>query len=236
MRKPMIGVVPLYDGRKNSYWMLPGYMKGIEAVGGVPVMLPLTTDREVLCELTSRIDGLLLTGGHDVSPLLYGESVSDRCGEICGERDEMERVLLDLALEEDKPVLGICRGIQFLNVYLGGSLYQDLPSERPESVSHQMSPPYDRTVHEVRIERPSPLYSLLGKEKLGVNSYHHQAVKRLAPGLVSMAYSEDGLAEAVYLPDRKFVWAVQWHPELSYQTDENSRKILYKFVASAAAG
>lgn len=235
MKKPLIGVVPLYDGKRNSYWMLPGYMKGIEAAGGIPVMMPLTTDREVLRALMERFDGVLLTGGHDVSPLLYGEPVSDRCGEICDERDDMERILLDLALETDKTVLGICRGIQFLNVYLGGSLYQDLPSERPESVNHQMTAPYDRTIHGVRVERASPLYELLGKEELGVNSYHHQAVKCLAPGLVPMAYSEDGLVEAVYLPEKKFIWAVQWHPELSYRTDESSRKIIHKFVASAAA-
>ena len=131
-------------------------------------------------------------------------------------------------------MLGICRGIQFFNACLGGTLYQDLPTEHPSEVAHVMRPPYDQTVHSVALLPGTPLAALLGRAELGVNSYHHQAIKVLAPGLVEMARSEDGLVEAVYLPDKSFVWAVQWHPEFSFRTDENSRKIFSAFVAAAS--
>lgn len=231
--KPIIGVVPLYDDEKDSYWMLPGYMQGIEAAGGIPVMLPMTADDNALSQLVSLVDGILLTGGHDVSPALYGEEKSPACGESCAVRDEMEPKLLEFALAADKPVFGICRGIQLLNAALGGTLYQDLPTEYPSGVDHHMTPPYDRAVHTVRIVADTPLAALVGKETLGVNSYHHQAVKTLSDKLLPAAYSEDGLVEAAYMPDKRFVLAVQWHPEFSYRTDEDSQKLLAAFVAAA---
>lgn len=231
--KPLIGVVPLYDDEKESYWMLPGYMQGIEAAGGIPVMMPMTADNDTLSQLVTLVDGILLTGGHDVSPALYGEAKSTACGEPCVLRDEMEPKLLDLALAADKPVFGICRGIQLLNAALGGTLYQDLPTEYPSGVDHHMTPPYDRVVHSVRILPNTPLAALVGKETLGVNSYHHQAVKALSDKLLPAAYSEDGLVEAAYMPDKRFVLAVQWHPEFSYRTDADSKKLLAAFVAAA---
>lgn len=233
-RKPMIAVMPLYDSKKHSYWMLPGYIKGIEKAGGVPVMLPLTTDPEVIRQLIGSFDGFLLTGGQDVSPRLYGEKLSMLCGEICFERDEMERILIGEAIRHDKPILGICRGIQILNVVLGGSLYQDLPTEYPSNLEHHQTPPYDLPVHQVSIVPDSPLFSLLGRRSLAVNSYHHQAIKRLSNRLSAMAYAEDGLVEAVCLPSARFVWAVQWHPEFSYEREESSLAILRKFVRQAA--
>ena len=231
--KPLIGVVPLYDDEKNSYWMLPGYMQGIEAAGGIPVMLPMTADDDALSQLVTLVDGILLTGGHDVSPALYGEAKSPACGKPCVLRDEMEPKLLNLALAADKPVFGICRGIQLLNAALGGTLYQDLPTEYPSGVDHHMTPPYDRVVHSVRILPNTPLAALVGKETLGVNSYHHQAVKALSDKLRPAAYSEDGLVEAAYMPDKRFVLAVQWHPEFSFRTDADSKKLLAAFVAAA---
>ena len=144
----------------------------------------------------------------------------------------MERELLNRALEQDKPILGICRGLQFLNVVLGGTLYQDLPTEHPSEISHSMKPPYDRTAHTVHIWPMTPLASLLKKTELEVNSCHHQAIKSLAPGLVEMARSEDDLIEAVYLPGKTFVWAMQWHPEMSLQ-EESGRKIFEAFVKAS---
>ena len=133
---------------------------------------------------------------------------------------------------ERKPLLGICRGIQFLNVHLGGTLYQDLPAEHPSAANHHQTPPYDAPVHSVTLTAGSPLCALLGKDTLAVNSLHHQAIKTLAPGLAAMAVSEDGLTEAVCLPDKRFVWAVQWHPEFSFRVNEDSRKIFKAFVGA----
>lgn len=233
MKKPVIGLVPLVDIERESYWMLPGYMKGIEQAGGIPIMLPLTADETLLCQLTENIDGFLFTGGQDISPALYAQKTSLKCGQCCRERDEMEAVLFRLVYEQNKPLLGICRGIQSINVIMGGTLYQDLPSEHPSHVKHQQTPPYHTPVHSVEIVEKSPLYTLLQTKTLKVNSYHHQAVRRLAPKLAAMAFSEDGLVEAIYVPEKKFIWGIQWHPEFSYLADENSQKIFSEFITSA---
>ncbi len=229
-KKPVIGVIPLYDETKESIWMLPGYLEGLQTAGAIPVVLPLTAAKEDYVRLDEQIDGYLFTGGHDISPELYGEEKKKTCGSPCGMRDELEPYLYRMALTEDKPVLGICRGIQLINVLEGGTLYQDLPTEYETDVEHHMEPPYDRTVHSVDIISESPLYDLLGKSHMDVNSYHHQAVKTPGNGLKVMAVSEDGLVEAVYRPDKKFVWGVQWHPEFIYKRNDDARKILRKFV------
>lgn len=230
MNRPMIGVIPLVDLQRDSDWMLPGYLNGLLEAGGLPVMLPLTGDPSVLAQLAGRMDGFLFTGGQDVSPALYGEAPLPLCGECCPERDRMEEILLELAWKADKPLLGICRGIQLLNAALGGSLYQDLPAQLPSDVTHCQAAPYDVPVHTVCLEPDTPLHALLGKPEIEVNSYHHQGIKRLAPALRAMAHAPDGLVEAVYAPAKKYIWAVQWHPEFSYRRDRQSRKIFESFV------
>lgn len=236
MRKPMIGLVPLYDECKDSYWMLPGYMTGLTQAGAVPVMLPLTASEEDVVQLADALDGFLLTGGHDVDPELYGEEKRQVCGTLCMERDRLEVMLLEQVLKRNKPVFGICRGLQLLNVYLGGTLYQDLQTERPGSVEHRMKPPYDAVAHEVELAEDGLLMRITGQKRLGVNSCHHQGVKELAPELTVEAIAEDGLVEAVSMKGRGFAAAVQWHPEFSWQTDENSRKILGAFVEACRKG
>lgn len=233
MKKPLIGIVPLVDYDKESVWMLPGYMDGVTQAGGAPVILPLTDDAATLSQLVDTCDGILVTGGQDVSPALYGEAVRPECQELCPERDRMEQVLLELAFRADKPLFGICRGIQILNAALGGTLYQDLPAQHPSGVEHHMTPPYDRLGHTVSFPAGSPLEQVIGRRDMPVNSYHHQAIKDLASSLLPMAFTEDGIIEAVFMPDRKFVWAVQWHPEFCYKVDENSRKLFSAFVEAA---
>ena len=230
MSKPMIGILPLVDMERESYWMIPGYMKGIEAAGGIPVMLPLTTDYKIIQRLVENFDGFLLTGGQDVSPKLYGEEILSECGQINQQRDKMEQILIKQVIELDKPMLGICRGIQILNAVLGGTLYQDLPMQYSSEIDHHMTPPYDRVVHKVILNEETPLYSILNVKEIGVNSYHHQAIKDLSEKLEIAAVSEDGIIEGVYMPGKKFVLATQWHPELSYLKDENSMKIFNAFV------
>ncbi len=232
MNRPLIGVVPLVDYERQSYWMLPGYMKALEEAGAIPVTLPLTAVGEILEQIAAAIDGLLLTGGQDVSPSLYGEQPTPLCGETCKERDDMETTLLSIALRRDTPVFGICRGIQLINAFLGGTLYQDLPTEHPSAVEHHQSAPYDRSVHSVSIVKGTPLDELLNVDTLKVNSYHHQAIKRVAPQLTTMAVSTDGIVEAVYHPGSKFLWAVQWHPEFSYKVEPSSRKLFGRFVSA----
>ncbi|MCD8035924.1 MAG: gamma-glutamyl-gamma-aminobutyrate hydrolase family protein [Clostridiales bacterium] len=227
--KPMIGVMPLYDETKESIWMLPGYMDGIYEAGGIPVILPFGINAEDLAKIDETIDGYLFTGGHDINPKLYSEE-NRSCGVTLENRDSLEKLVFEKAYAEDKPILGICRGLQIINVFLGGTLYQDLPTERPTNIHHVMTKPYDGTAHYVDIVKGSKLHDLLGRDTLGVNSLHHQAVKELAPKLAVMAASEDELIEAFEEPAKRYLWAVQWHPEFSYKTDESSRKIFKSFV------
>lgn len=228
--RPVIGLIPLYDDEKESYWMLPGYMKVLEKCGALPIMLPLTSDEEELGEVLDLCQGLLLTGGHDVGPSVYNEKARAACGIPCDARDKMEGYLLDKALEKDIPVFGICRGIQFINAYLGGSLYQDLPTEYESTVEHHMEPPYDRGIHRVEVLPETRLSEIIGEGMHDVNSYHHQAVKDVAPCLEVMAVSEDGLVEAVAVKNKKFAIGVQWHPEFSYEKNQESVKLVQAFV------
>ena len=232
MTKPIVGVMPLWDDEKESLWMLPEYFDGILTNGGIPIMLPLTDDKVILEQAAEMCDGFLFTGGHDVSPNIYGEKPLDASVSSNKKRDDMELFILRKALESDKPVLGICRGIQFINAALGGTLYQDIPTQHPTGVEHHQKPPYNIPVHVVSVNMDSPLHKCLNTDKLHVNSYHHQAVKQIAPELKAMATSEDGLTEAVYMPGHRFIWGVQWHPEFSYATDENSKKIFKAFIDS----
>ena len=142
----------------------------------------------------------------------------------------MEVKVLQCAMDADKPVLGICRGIQLLNAALGGTLWQDLPTQHPSSVKHRQTAPYDKLTHPVTILPGTPLAETLGAEELMVNSYHHQAVRELAAPLKAMAVSPDGLVEAMQHPKHRFVWGVQWHPEFAWKSDPSSGMIFKAFV------
>lgn len=233
MSKPIIGVTPLWDEERQSVWMLPEYLDAIRTAGGIPVILPLIADDNDIHQLIVTVDGILHTGGPDVSPERYGET--DRTGLVktCPKRDTLEVMVLKEALHEDKPVLGICRGIQLLNAVLGGTLWQDLPSEHPSEIVHRQSAPYENPTH--RIAMSGPLKDLTGKNEIEVNSRHHQAVKDVSPLLTPMAFSPDELVEAVYMRDKRFVWAVQWHPEYLYKKDHDASAIFEAFISSCSA-
>ncbi len=230
--KPLIGLIPLVDEERESLWMLPGYMQGTAAAGGLPIVLPLEDDAADLARLCAVCDGFLLTGGHDVSPEFYGACRLPVCGACSPERDRMEAEVLRIAMRADKPVLGICRGLQFINAALGGTLWQDLPSQRPSGIEHHQRPPYDTIAHSVRLLPRSPLAGLLGRDELAVNSYHHQGICTLADPLEAMAVAPDGLVEAVRHPGQRFLWGVQWHPEFTWRSDPASAAIFRAFVES----
>ncbi len=234
--KRVIGLIPLVDEARDSLWMLPGYMDGVTAAGGLPVMLPLNGDEADLDRLCGLCDGFLLTGGHDVCPEFYGQQRLPACGATSAERDAMEAGVLRRAMAANKPVLGICRGIQFINAALGGTLWQDLPTQRPSEISHAQKAPYDAPAHSVGILPGTPLARLLGVDTLQVNSYHHQAVRDLAPALRPMALSPDGLVEAVWHPAQDFLWAVQWHPEFAWKSDPAALAIFRAFVRACDSG
>jgi putative glutamine amidotransferase len=225
---PLIGVTPLWDAVRQSVWMLPDYLDGIKAAGGIPIVLPLDLSEKDAERIVETCDGFLFTGGQDVSPSLYG--LEDATGTIVSspERDKLETLLLSKALRADKAVLGICRGLQFINAFLGGTLWQDLPSQHHSEIVHRQGKPYGVPTHQVKLS--GDLQSLLGKEVLDVNTLHHQAVKELGKGLTPMAVAPDGLIEAAQLMGKRFVWAVQWHPEYLFRTDQDSLAIFSCFV------
>ena len=230
MKKPLIALMPLWDEKMNSYWMLPGYMNLIIKSGGVPVMLSFSDDEQSVKEIADRFDGFVFTGGDDIDPAKYGEEKIKECGQPCVHRDSLEFALFSKVIKTDKPVLGICRGMQFLNAALGGTLYQDLPTQKPGKVCHKQPAPFDALTHSVMVEKDTLLYDIVGTEKLMVNTLHHQAADKIAPCLMPCAKADDGLVEAVYAPEKAFLLGVQWHPEMIFGHEENSIKIGKAFV------
>lgn len=226
---PVIGVTPLWDLDKKSQWMLTEYTESIRRSGGIPVILPFEIDDAQAAQLAALCDGFLFTGGQDVAPSVYGETAALPLV-TCPKRDELELKMLQAALALDKPIFGICRGLQFINAALGGTLWQDLLSQHPSAIVHRQGKPYDRPVHPVRLT--GPLADLLGKKELEVNTLHHQAIRELAPGLEPMADAPDGLVEAFCYPAHRFLWAVQWHPEYLFESDADSRALFVRFIQS----
>ena len=223
--RPRIGVLPLYNSENQTLWINPLYFGGVEEAGGLPSLLPLT-DNEVLWEEYCRsFDGFVFTGGQDVAPGLYGHEKIPQCSYQAPLRDNQELFMLRRLRQLDKPVLGICRGDQVMNVAFGGTLYQDLPAQHPSQVVHSQKKPYDLPHHQVTVRPGTALHRLIGREHLSVNSMHHQAVWDVAPGFTVSARAEDGIIEAIELPQARFLLGVQWHPEHMWQDYASARAI-----------
>ena len=200
-KKPLVGVYA-------------NYLQILTRVGLTPVLISPAHSPDQVEALLEVCDGLVLSGGEDIDPARFGEHPVPELEAVSLPRDAMEWGALDLALDRDLPVLGICRGLQVLNVYFGGTLYQDLATQRGEQVAHVQDAPWGQHHHEVRCAPDSRLHEILGDcHPLQINSFHHQAVKDLAPPLLCTAQAEDGLIEAVEHRDHSWVVGVQWHPE-----------------------
>jgi putative glutamine amidotransferase len=241
---PLIGIPTLTDRDAQGHHPVrfsnnTAYSTAVLAGGGIPVLLPLITDRERLRTLYTRLDGLLLPGGVDVDPALYGETALPETESPDPPRDAVELDLLRWALADDLPVLGVCRGHQVLNVALGGTLWQDLARQRPDSLDHRESArkgQRDLLTHPVELAPDSRLAALAGGAgELPVNTLHHQAIRDLGADLRPVAWSPDGLCEGLELPGRAFVLAVQWHPEELVNTQAAAWQLFAAFCAAAAA-
>ena len=232
MKIPLVGLTPQYDYERNRIWIGPNYMDAIRAAGGIPIVLPLQIDKEELAVIADSCDGFLFTGGPDISPFRFHEETIPGCGVVIPERDKMEEDLFHIAMELGKPILGICRGIQIFNVFLGGTLYQDIPVQlgTASKIAHSQVSGITVPSHSIAVEKKSLLYSILEKEYIQVNSFHHQVIKDLSPSFEVAGTSPDSLIESIYLRDRSFVLGIKWHPEHLFRTDEDSYKIFAAFV------
>ena len=232
-KKPVIAVTPMYSSQNERYNLKGEYIRMLAEMGAVPLIMPLTSDRTILEYFLDHCDGLVFSGGYDIAPAYYGQTDEGLCGVIQPIRDEMELWLCREAVDRDLPVLGICRGHQVLNVALGGSMYQDLMAQTGTALQHQEPQPVDGMVHDVALAADTPLARLQGTVSMRVNSRHHQAIRDLAPGLVVQATAPDGVIESVWLPEKRFVWGVQWHPESIWTISEPNRKIAEAFLQAA---
>lgn len=232
MRKPLIGLTPAHDMESGDVKARPTYMRALKAAGAIPVVMPLDASEEDLKQLSQDLDGFLFTGGPDVHPFLFGEETQAHCGNVSPARDQMEISLLPMIMELQKPILGICRGIQVLNIALGGNIWQDIPSQvtRDFPLAHSQPFSYDMPCHTVALTEGSLLARISESSSIKVNSMHHQAVKDLAPGLIASAYSTDYLIEALEMPDYPFFIGVQWHPEYLWEKNKEAFRLFQTFV------
>lgn len=236
--QPIIGITSETTLRRDRVYssVYNEIARAVEAAGGLPLFIPTQLSETSLRQIHARLDALLLPGGPDVNPARYGAERHPRLGEMDDDRDAAEIPLAQWAVSEDKPVFGICRGHQMLNVALGGTLFQDMPSLLDDLVEIHAKPDYtDRhaLTHEVKVAGGSRLSTVLGESQLAVNSLHHQAVERVAPGMQAAAWSPDGVIEATEMPGKSFVLSVQWHPEDLYLQIDTMRRLFEAFVEAA---
>jgi len=212
--KPIIGINCDYEeeGKQPFSFTYRDYSEAVIAAGGIPFLLPVIKDKNDVKFLLKKIDGLLLTGGNDVPPQRYGEKNHEKTVCVHPDKDISDTALVETATQMKKPILAICYGIQLVNVALGGSLIQDIPSEVKAPIIHKNSQ-NDHYTHVVSIKKDSLLYKIAGTDRIEANSTHHQAIKRLGKGLKDTAHTADGIIEAIEYIDYPFFVGVQWHPE-----------------------
>ena len=231
---PLIGISVNIDAQTSR--LHEAYIRSILDAGGIPVLIPAMDDASALQEIVKSLDGLLLSGGADIDGCYFNEPTLEELTEIDPERDRYDFLLLRIATDYQLPVLGICRGMQVINVAFGGGLWQDIPSQYPGSpLNHSVLTQKEQPVHAVKIEKDSVLFSIFGKEEVGVNSRHHQAVKRIATGFKVSATSEDGVVEAIEAYPHKRIIGVQWHPEnmATEGNNEEMKRLFNHFVNEA---
>lgn len=230
-RRPIIGLTTYERDKQQNYGLPAEYIEAVRRAGGIPVLLPHgETCQDDLLDL---LDGVILTGGGDVDPAHYEGAAHEALEDVDPERDASEIKLAQLIVASGLPALNICRGAQVLNVALGGTLIEHLPDEIGDQIEHRTTPP-GYTYHTVNVEADSRLAQIVGQTEVTSNSWHHQAVRQLAPGLQAVAFAPDGTIEAVEMPDHPWLIAVQWHPESLAAKDVTHQRIFDALVEAAA--
>lgn len=222
-----------------SWVMSQRYIQTLTNAGALPWLIPLVSDEETLRGIYESLDAVFLPGGADIDPASYGTVPHAMCDKTDRDRDRVELALAKWAVADGKPVLGVCRGMQLINVALGGSLYQDLVTQFPNGIKHDYFPfggsghARDYLAHDVRVSADSRLARLFGADAIKVNSMHHQGVRAVASGLVPTAHAPDGLVEALEGTGPGYLLAVQWHPEALTERDDATRRLFAEFVEAA---
>jgi microsomal dipeptidase-like Zn-dependent dipeptidase/gamma-glutamyl-gamma-aminobutyrate hydrolase PuuD len=230
----LIGISSNYIDHKSC--ISDAYVNAVIKAGGTPVVIPFTTDNAILENIIANIDGLIVSGGGDVYAPLFGEALHPTVTDYHIDRDRYDLALVHLATDRQMPVLGICRGHQVINVAFGGTLIQDIPSQIPDSkIVHSQTEARDVATHSVRINPGSKLYQIVQQNDLAVNSFHHQAVKAVAQGFRAVAFSEDGIVEAIESEEEKAILGVQWHPETMAVADYAAMTDTFKYLVGEAA-
>jgi len=242
--KPIIGVTPDFNagdrqdmgGKEPTYFLRARYAKAIEDVGGIPFILPLMPSRGAWRRIVSQVDGLLITGsGSDLAPETYGERQRYKFKRMSTERATLELGVSKIAYQADVPMLGICGGMQSINVALGGTLFQDIDAQLQTSIQHQPTYSATKTAHRIQITPRSLLHRIAGKDAIRVNSSHHQSINAVPSSLVTTAVSPDGVIEAIEAPTKHFLLGVQWHPEFLYERHPIQKKLFQALIRAARA-
>lgn len=236
-RKPIIGISTnllkdkggTFPGLERVY-VNRGYVESVIRGGGVPVMIPFEEDLSVVKSQIELLDGLILSGGQDIFPYYYNEDPQAKIGEVMPSRDRFDFELLKYAKEKGIPILGICRGVQVINVYEGGTLYQDIDYIDGEVLKHSQNHDFNLETHSVHIEENSKLYDIFKKKSLYINSFHHQSLKDIADGYKVTAKASDGVVEAIENEEYPFLVGVQWHPEALTEHNDDMLALFESFI------
>lgn len=230
---PIIGISTSLSSNGSSS-VMNTYVQAVLKAGGTPVIIPVITQTKALSDIVNQLDGLIITGGADLNPLWYKEEPRKELGSLVPERDIYDLKLAKIALDKQIPTVGICRGLQLLNVAHGGSLYQDIPSQRPNHIKHNQDVEGSYGTHRAFIEKGSLLSTILEKDTVLVNSFHHQAIKDLAPIFKVVATAPDGIIEAVEAYPNYPIIAFQWHPEILTKAGDPTMLKIFKFFIGQA--
>ncbi len=233
MSKPVIGITCSVDWQGDRQRQNESYMQAVLKAGGTPVLLPAVTDDAVIEDHLQLVDGILISGGPDIDPQLFGEQPIPRLGAVNPLMDAYEMKLIQGALSMGKPMLGICRGVQVLNAAAGGTLYQDISTSFASPLKHRQEAPASFPTHKVKLTANTQLANLLGTTEILVNTFHHQSVATPAPGFVVNAVAEDGVIEGIESTAHPFVHGVQWHPEKMWNAAYNYDPLFTAFIAAA---
>lgn len=240
MKKPIIGITSgvlvdeggMFPGYRRVY-ANEDYISSVVSNGGVPMIVALNDSLDVIERQLSVVDGLILTGGNDITPFKYNQEPEQKLGDLFPERDEFEFEVLRLAKEKNIPILGICRGAQLINVYHGGNLFQDLSYRPEETLRHWQSHNPAQVTHTIDVVGGTKLNAIMGTPDVLVNSFHHQVMQEVAADFQVSARAKDGVIEAIESTTYPFLLGVQWHPEMLYQTETNMNLIFKELINQA---